>query len=240
MALRAPRKKDGTLRIWVDSVCINQTDNEEKAAQVAQTGDVYRNARCVLAWLGPETEHSAQAPDAMEQLAELSKTENYNEHMSRLRHHYTNTTFPMDSDNAGRIQEMRQSKHLIDIYGRLWFKRLWIVREAMVAKNLEMRVGPRVGLWEHFHRVVEMLWTAECQFITIGSERYETDALSHSLFLADSWDKLQRFDNRTIVYQDYTTEIYGTYCLGYKVCLRQLLILLNKFRYGQRFGQVGV
>ena len=38
--------------IWVDAICINQTDIEERASQVTQMGQIYTKARSVVTWLG--------------------------------------------------------------------------------------------------------------------------------------------------------------------------------------------
>lgn len=46
------------LWIWVDALCINQADSRERAQQVSQMGDIYRQAERVLVWLGPEAEDS--------------------------------------------------------------------------------------------------------------------------------------------------------------------------------------
>ncbi|CAK4034499.1 Hypothetical predicted protein [Lecanosticta acicola] len=40
------------LRLWIDAVCINQADIDERNSQVAQMADIYRNAAIVLVWLG--------------------------------------------------------------------------------------------------------------------------------------------------------------------------------------------
>lgn len=39
--------------IWIDALCINQRDNDEKSWQVAMMREVYKSAYLVLAWLGP-------------------------------------------------------------------------------------------------------------------------------------------------------------------------------------------
>lgn len=43
-------------RLWVDAVCINQADLEERAWQVAQMHIIYRRARRVVVWLGAMNE----------------------------------------------------------------------------------------------------------------------------------------------------------------------------------------
>jgi Heterokaryon incompatibility protein (HET) len=47
--------------IWVDSICINQGDNNERSQQVSMMGDIYRKAERVNVWLGPGTEGSDAA-----------------------------------------------------------------------------------------------------------------------------------------------------------------------------------
>ncbi|KAM7188397.1 Heterokaryon incompatibility protein (HET) domain containing protein [Rhypophila sp. PSN 637] len=42
-----------TLVIWVDAVCINQSDNDERASQVALMGRIYKSCSQVCVWLGP-------------------------------------------------------------------------------------------------------------------------------------------------------------------------------------------
>jgi hypothetical protein len=40
--------------LWVDALCINQEDVEERNLQVLRMSSIYRQAQAVLAWLGPE------------------------------------------------------------------------------------------------------------------------------------------------------------------------------------------
>lgn len=47
--------------IWVDAVCLNQSDEIEKSWQVGQMGDVYAGASQTLIFLGPASTHSDEA-----------------------------------------------------------------------------------------------------------------------------------------------------------------------------------
>lgn len=51
-ALRRLRKEDEDLRIWVDAICINQSDIEERNLHVKMMGEVYGKAQTVRVWLG--------------------------------------------------------------------------------------------------------------------------------------------------------------------------------------------
>lgn len=41
-------------KLWIDALCINQDDLQEKGHQVAHMGRIYREATCVVVWLGEE------------------------------------------------------------------------------------------------------------------------------------------------------------------------------------------
>lgn len=51
-ALQHLRKKLGKFTIWIDAICINQQDEEEKMKQIQFMGDIYSKAETVYTWLG--------------------------------------------------------------------------------------------------------------------------------------------------------------------------------------------
>ncbi|KAI4596187.1 hypothetical protein KJ359_005694 [Pestalotiopsis sp. 9143b] len=57
-----------SLTFWVDSICINQRNNEEKRVQVVLMGDIYRQALQVLVWLGPASDSSDLAFEVFHRL----------------------------------------------------------------------------------------------------------------------------------------------------------------------------
>lgn len=58
--------------LWIDQLCINQDDVDERGSQVACMGKIYRGAQRLLLWLGPESE---DAQTLTEIVAELEPTE---------------------------------------------------------------------------------------------------------------------------------------------------------------------
>ncbi|KAK9417998.1 putative Heterokaryon incompatibility protein-domain-containing protein [Seiridium unicorne] len=44
--------------MWIDAICIDQKNDQEKGPQVARMGQVFKCAARVLVWLGPEQNHS--------------------------------------------------------------------------------------------------------------------------------------------------------------------------------------
>jgi hypothetical protein len=57
-AMMALRPLGQPIIIWIDFLCINQLDTEEKCWQVALMGNIYRQAQKVIAWLGPADDSS--------------------------------------------------------------------------------------------------------------------------------------------------------------------------------------
>lgn len=54
-ALRALRQKGRRRPLWVDAICINQSDLSERNHQIGFMGKIYSEASQVLIYLGPET-----------------------------------------------------------------------------------------------------------------------------------------------------------------------------------------
>jgi hypothetical protein len=60
---------DKTVRvIWIDALCINQGDNEEKSWQVQLMREIYQRASFVTIWLGPADGTSDEVMDFLRQL----------------------------------------------------------------------------------------------------------------------------------------------------------------------------
>ncbi|KAF4631812.1 hypothetical protein G7Y89_g6322 [Cudoniella acicularis] len=51
--------------LWIDAICINQTDNDEKPWQFASMKSIYEQAAEVLAWLGPSIDTDKKAFDML-------------------------------------------------------------------------------------------------------------------------------------------------------------------------------
>jgi len=71
-ALRRFRRKDSKRTLWADAVCINQSDNLEKAWQVSLMKRIFKNAEQVLIWLGKETDETGPALEYVRQVATLA------------------------------------------------------------------------------------------------------------------------------------------------------------------------
>jgi hypothetical protein len=67
-ALKHLRKEKESVILWVDALCINQSDDQEKNHQVRYMGTVFERAVEVLIWLGPAANDSDALFDFIEDI----------------------------------------------------------------------------------------------------------------------------------------------------------------------------
>jgi Heterokaryon incompatibility protein (HET) len=53
---------------WIDAICIDQSNVDERSKQVEFMAEIYKKARNVLIWLGEETENTSTALDIAQKL----------------------------------------------------------------------------------------------------------------------------------------------------------------------------
>ncbi|KAK3704153.1 hypothetical protein LTR37_013993 [Vermiconidia calcicola] len=68
-ALRHTGYKDTNQHIWIDALCINQSDKEERSQQVSLMGEVYGKAEPVWLWTGGYTKDTETLANLMNRLA---------------------------------------------------------------------------------------------------------------------------------------------------------------------------
>ncbi|KAI1204656.1 HET-domain-containing protein [Annulohypoxylon truncatum] len=127
--------------LWVDAICINQDDQNERAEQVSIMGDVYRSAECVIVWLGAADDST---PLANELLGRLDKLSNRN----------LETIKPQACDNKhntdllGSANSHEHWNALVSLFERRWFTRAWVVQELVLARETNVLCGRYEFDWE--------------------------------------------------------------------------------------------
>jgi hypothetical protein len=112
------------LPIWIDAMCIHQSDDLEKNVQVRRMGDIYRNARQVVVWLGPSRQDSDLAMDWMEALSVTLPT---------IPHQ---PSFSMFQEYGLPDEDSMVWLSLGHLFRREWFGRLWTFQEVVLAPTV--------------------------------------------------------------------------------------------------------
>lgn len=131
-----------TTPIWIDAVCINQNDLDERSAQVAMMMSIYAQAECVHVWLGDET---GPAPDAMTTLEEVFAISDCPDGgMARRCQNLVESWHQRSSEHIAQ-----KLGHMIQIGESPYWQRTWILQEVsfaripiIYAKDSRVRLGP--------------------------------------------------------------------------------------------------
>ena len=67
-ALRHLRGARDDLTLWVDAICINQSDSYEKSGQVRMMKDIFQRAEKVITWLGPAADGTDELIDLLDEI----------------------------------------------------------------------------------------------------------------------------------------------------------------------------
>ncbi|KAE9382189.1 HET-domain-containing protein [Stipitochalara longipes BDJ] len=149
--------------MWIDALCINQNNVQERNHQVAQMGGIYKGARCVVVWLGLVDEDCVKALDI------LQSTEKYpgNEYFVRR---------PWFSTLSKKERALRKNRMLIlesfrALSLRSYWTRLWVVQEILLASQLRVQCGEYNISWERLYSVYSNFWGGHFPFDNINTRK---------------------------------------------------------------------
>jgi hypothetical protein len=91
--------------IWVDAICIDQNNSEERKQQVQLMAKIYSKAHRVIIWLGVAKDHSDKALEAIRIAADKQST------------------------NSSNNETIQQS--IVKLLHRPWFQRIWVREQSL-------------------------------------------------------------------------------------------------------------
>ena len=131
-----------TQYLWVDTICINQTDIQERNSQVQLMGSIYRFAVTTLCWIGKEGDNSSLAMNSMRRISE---------HVGQIREgeddllwvQQGNTDVMEDGANSV-LNSIWQS--IQKLFHRPYWIRAWILQEIVLSKHAMVLCGDETVL----------------------------------------------------------------------------------------------
>jgi hypothetical protein len=176
-ALSAQSNFENGFKLWVDAICINQDDFEERGRQVSKMRDIYGGAWTVIAWLGEERDNSDQALELVQTLSDL-KPGHGEELAARLSE---------DPEFLGHGCWMA----LHDLMNRPYWYRLWIIQELVLGSSaLVLRCGDSFMDWTSFCRGIgfmfDYLWMVKDTLLFYEVEKNDRTGTRSRLWLTTS------------------------------------------------------
>ncbi|TGO43697.1 hypothetical protein BCON_1056g00010 [Botryotinia convoluta] len=102
--------------IWVDAICIDQNNKEERKQQVQLMAKIYSSAHRVIVWLGEQT---VEIKGALEDIQLAANNEELIEHSKK---------------------EIKQ-QHILNLLQNPWFQRIWVLQEVAAARDVLIMCG---------------------------------------------------------------------------------------------------
>jgi hypothetical protein len=148
-ALRALRARKNHGPIWIDALCINQSDMVEKSWQVKMMGDIYKRSKTTIAWLGPDSSDSAEA------MSILGSTDPIHPWTIDLSLFFRIATYNSGMEKHLKPETLEGVRAIVNLTNRAWFRRAWVVQEIALSKQLVLTCGSYSDLevdWEGIRR----------------------------------------------------------------------------------------
>ncbi|KAG8533880.1 uncharacterized protein KY384_001621 [Bacidia gigantensis] len=133
-----------TIVLWIDWICINQNDGNEKSTQVRMMADIYKRAADVCIWLGKESEDSSIGLNFV----------------NRVPQHERDDMF------SAKDSTPQQWGAFVALMRKEWFRRRWVVQELALAKQAYLMCGDASVDWFDYCAAVETFFR---QFETIAA-----------------------------------------------------------------------
>jgi len=127
--------------LWVDAICINQIDPEERASQVLLMGDIYSDAERVIVWLGKDDSDLEAMIWLQDILAPIWTVAQ--EQIDRMDYRLAALLEISAGELARRLGSVKRF-----FKRRRWFRRAWIIQETVLAKGIELRNGKVRLKWD--------------------------------------------------------------------------------------------
>jgi len=142
-ALRRLRSIASTRVLWIDAICINQEDLDERSSQVPLMRYIYPGASQVIVWVGEEDDTSRLAMSTLEEWSSFFTQDIFSqphirqEFQSRFgpRHHYESALTAISS-----------------FLQRPWFSRSWALQEISLSQDATIVCGEAEMLWNSLYR----------------------------------------------------------------------------------------
>jgi hypothetical protein len=135
--------------LWIDAICINQSDLAERSAQVTRMRHIYSLAERVMVWLGPGDASSSLAFSRLDYLGSLLTYTKYyhtlpNPDCPGDKTEWCDYEFPLPYDEA-------TWQAINTLCQRPWFGRIWVMQEVQLANSYAIvQCGHDMASWSRF------------------------------------------------------------------------------------------
>ncbi|KAH8594437.1 heterokaryon incompatibility protein-domain-containing protein [Bisporella sp. PMI_857] len=141
-ALKQLRLREEPILLWVDAICIDQNNIEERNQQVNLMEQIYKLNGAVYMWLGKEADGSDLAMETLSLIKNFIEEDNEEEKRAKLRE-IMKASFDGSFD-----QNWMAVTHL---FRRQYWTRVWILQEVLQSSQALLHCGTKRLPWTPIH-----------------------------------------------------------------------------------------
>lgn len=146
--------------LWIDAICIDQENNDEKAVQVALMGDIYSAALKVIIWLGADTSDLKEfvwlCDDFLVAMSEYVATFGIDDLRAQTPYNLKFLSYCKEQCPTDDLMACFE-KYFHFCRRRRWFSRIWIVQETVLARDIVVQCGATLIPWEQVDTLGRMV-----------------------------------------------------------------------------------
>jgi hypothetical protein len=153
-ALQHLRYPDRPRTLWIDAICVNQQDLDERSQQVQRMAGIYIRAQCVVVWLGLEAEDSSWALRTLNRIGLMIDPDWLDDSIKSSDEARAVGELHWADRNAFMPYKNRELNPVHRLLERAWFERLWVQQEIGLATNAVLMCGVESIPWSRFQNAV--------------------------------------------------------------------------------------
>lgn len=164
-ALRQLRNPYRMRELWIDAVCIDQDNVEERGDQIQFMKQIYSSATATRVWLGPADFESDRVYTLIKKLVTGS---------GLLEQRLEGEYFGRSDVTAFK-----------EVFARAWWRRVWILQEVVVAKQVLLQCGGRQMHMRDLFSAIEILKSVPANTRDRRRARYDPAAVPELLAMIE-------------------------------------------------------
>lgn len=153
-ALQKLRHKTKELVLWVDAICINQEDDDEKVRQISLLPQMFQRAICTLAVVTTDD----KSEQTVRTLLQIAAVQAYGSDVSKWPEELGLAQTRVPWMHSG-LPEHNSTfwEDVTELFHRPWFRRAWIVQEAIAARTVTLICGRWIFDWNVLHSAMKVV-----------------------------------------------------------------------------------
>jgi len=143
--------------LWIDAICIDQSNVNERNHQVSMMGEIFSAAHFVVSWIGPGNKTSGKAVKTLRQHGDSMRAEELGfveEWKSRAIRKKEKKHQKHQLSKKKKLSKLsKKDERMFEVLSRDYWQRLWVVQEFLLSRYVFVFYGTESVNWRRLRHV---------------------------------------------------------------------------------------